>query len=109
VPFALDVSTGQSGPDRYPWWQMATLIRNGVDRQTALAAFTTVPAKILGLDGELGSLAPGKRASLQILTGDPLAATTWVDAVLVDGELVYERSKDPRLQYLFGARPEADK
>lgn len=109
VPFALDVSTGQSGAERYPWWQMATLMRNGVDRATALQSLTTIPAKILGLDAELGSLEVGKRASLQILTGDPLAATTWVDAVLVDGELVYERSKDPRLQHLFGVSQETDK
>ena len=109
VPFALDVSTGQAGADRYPWWQMATLMRNGIDRATALQSLTTVPAKILGLDAELGSLQVGKRASLQILTGDPLAATTWVDEVLVDGELVYERSKDPRLQHLFGVSQETDK
>ncbi len=109
VPFALDVSTGQDGPNRYPWWQMATLMRNGVDRATALQAFTTVPAQILGLDGELGTLAAGKRASLQILTGDPLSATTWVDSVILDGVLTYQRSKDPRLQHLFGTSQETDK
>lgn len=109
VPFALDVSTGQNGADRYPWWQMATLMRNGVDRTTALHSLTTVPAKVLGLETELGSVAVGMRASLQILTGDPLSATTWVDAVILDGELSYERSKDQRLQHLFGTSQETDK
>jgi imidazolonepropionase-like amidohydrolase len=109
IPFALDVGTGLNGADRFPWWQMATLMRNGVDRATALAAFTTVPAKLLGIADEVGTLAPGKRANLQVLTGDPLSSTTWVDLVVLDGETVYERSKDPRLQYLFGAGNEVDK
>ncbi|MEZ5964614.1 MAG: amidohydrolase family protein [Planctomycetota bacterium] len=109
IPFALDVATGLNGAERFPWWQMATLIRNGVDRDTALRAFTTVPAKLLGIDGEVGSLAEGKRANLQILTGDPLSSMTWVDTVLLDGETVYERDKDPRLQYLFGKSTETDK
>jgi len=109
VPFALDVSTGLNGAERFPWWQMATLIRNGVDRATAMHAFTTVPAKVLGIADEVGTIAVGKRANLQILTGDPLAATTWVDTVLLDGEIVYERDKDPRLQYLFGVSQETDK
>jgi imidazolonepropionase-like amidohydrolase len=109
VPFALDVSTGSNGAERFPWWQMATLMRNGVDRGTALRAFTTIPAKLLGIDDEVGTLAPGKRANLQVLTGDPLASTTWVDTVLLDGEVVYERGKDPRLQYLFGTSAETDK
>ena len=61
-----------------------------------------VPAKILGLDDQVGTLEVGKRANIQILTGDPLKATTWVDKVLLDGEVVYDRSKDARLQYLFG-------
>lgn len=109
IPFALDVATGQNGADRFPWWQMATLIRNGVDRATTMAAFTTVPAKLLGIEGEVGTLAEGKRANLQILTGDPLASTTWVDTVLLDGATVYERSKDPRLQHLFGGGAGVDK
>ena len=59
-------------------------------------------AKILGLDDQVGTLEVGKRANIQILTGDPLQATTWVDKVLLDGDVVYDRSKDARLQYLFG-------
>jgi imidazolonepropionase-like amidohydrolase len=101
VTWAMSLSTG-TGMDRYPWWQMATAIRNGVSRDEALKSLTVVPAKILGLDDQVGTLEVGKRANIQILTGDPLKATTWVDKVLLDGEVVYERSKDARLQYLFG-------
>jgi hypothetical protein len=82
-------------------------VRNGVSREVALEALTIAPAKLLGLDSQVGSLAVGKLANLQILTGDPLAATTWVDTLVLEGQVVYERSKDQRLQFLFGE--EADK
>ncbi|MEM7204542.1 MAG: amidohydrolase family protein [Planctomycetota bacterium] len=106
VPFALGIAESTrgrpTGPTRYPWWQMATCVRNGVDRQMALEALTIVPARILGLEEELGSIEAGKVANLQIVTGDPLQATTWVDTVLLDGEVAYQRSEDPRLRHLFG-------
>jgi imidazolonepropionase-like amidohydrolase len=100
VPFAM--SLGLAGPTSYPWWQLGTCVRNGVDRRLALESLTTVPARLLGLQDQVGSIAEGKLGNLQILTGDPLQATSWVDTVLLEGEVVYERSKDPRLQYLFG-------
>ncbi|MCC6670018.1 MAG: amidohydrolase family protein [Planctomycetes bacterium] len=102
VPFALSIDTGTDGPQRFPWWQAATLVRHGVDRNIALAALTTVPAKLLGLADQVGTVEVGKVANLQILTGDPLKATTWVDQVVLEGQLAYERSKDRRLQHLFG-------
>jgi len=109
VTWAMSLSTATSGMNRYPWWQMATAIRNGVSKDEALKSLTVVPAKILGLDDQVGTLEPGKRANLQILTGDPLHATSWVEKVLLDGEVVYDRSKDARLQYLFGKKDGDDK
>jgi imidazolonepropionase-like amidohydrolase len=116
IPFALSAGDGggasrrsgglPGGAERYPWWQMATAVRHGVSRQQALESLTIVPARLLGLEAEIGSLEVGKVANLQILTGDPLAATTWVETVLLEGAVAYERAKDPRLQHLFGADAE---
>ncbi len=108
IDFALSISDASSGSARYPWWQMATAMRYGMDRSSALRAMTLEPAKILGIDSECGSIEAGKVANLQILTGDPLDATTWVDMVLLEGEVVYERSKDRRLQHLFGEGQDKD-
>ncbi len=102
VDAAYSVSESVTGNRRYPWWQMATAVRHGVERQTSLRALTITPATILGLEDQFGSIEEGKIANLQILTGDPLQATTWVETVLLEGKVVYERSKDPRLKYLFG-------
>jgi hypothetical protein len=38
---------------------------------------------------------------LIFLTGDPLDAQTWVDQVMIGGEIVYERAKDKRLKKLL--------
>jgi imidazolonepropionase-like amidohydrolase len=99
VPFAL--SLGQGGPTSYPWWQLGTCVRNGVDRRQAIEALTMVPARLLGLQDQVGSLTEGKLGNLQILTGDPLQATTWVETVVLEGNVAYERSEDPKLKYQF--------
>jgi imidazolonepropionase-like amidohydrolase len=39
----------------------------------ALQAATSVPARVLGLDKEVGTLQVGKRADMLLLDGDPLA------------------------------------
>ncbi len=106
IPFAL--SLDQTGPNSCPWWQLATCVRQGLDRRAALEALTIVPARLLGLQDQIGTLQEGKLGNLQVVTGDPLQATTWVDTVVLEGQVVYERSKDQRLQYLpEGAKPAA--
>lgn len=101
IPFAL--SLGSAAPSSYAWWQLASCVRQGVDKKTAMAAMTEVPAKLLGLDDQIGTLEVGKLANLQVLTGDPMQATSWVDTVVLEGQVVYERSKDERLKYLLDA------
>ena len=107
VPFVLTL--GQTAPSSSPWWQLGTCVRNGVDRQVALEALTTGPAKLLGLQDQVGSLSEGKLGNLQVLSGDPLLATSWVETVVLEGQIVYERQKDPRLQYLFESEQEKAK
>ncbi|MEO0481370.1 MAG: amidohydrolase family protein [Planctomycetota bacterium] len=108
IDFALSLSSGITGASRYPWWQMAVMVRHGVGRDQALRSLTTRPAEILGLDDRIGSLAEGMTANVQILTGDPLSATTWVDTLVLDGEVVYRRSEDRRLKILFGENDDAE-
>ena len=91
----------QSGT-KYQTEEGFSAIKNGVSKDDALAALTTRPAKLLGVDKEVGTIEAGKSANLQILTGDPLKATTWVETVILDGDVVYERGKDRKLQHLFG-------
>jgi len=82
----------------YLWYQAATAVRNGLSRAEAIRAVTLSPAEILGLASRIGSIEKGKDGNLVVLTGDPLDAQSWVDLVLIEGKIVYERSKDEKLK-----------
>lgn len=60
-------------------------IAAGLDPTDTLAALTTVPAKLLGVDALLGTIEKGKLASFAVATGDPFAIDTTVQEVWVDG------------------------
>ena len=101
IPFALRSDAGQSFGTRYLWYQAARLVRNGIPRREALLAITVNPAKIIGLGERQGALLAGMDANILLLTGDPLDSTTWVDQVIIEGKLLYEREKDYRLKELM--------
>jgi imidazolonepropionase-like amidohydrolase len=70
---------------------------------------TSTPAKALGLDDRIGTLAPGRNADIVIWSGDPFSIYTKADQVFIDGALAYDRSKprsSPGPDLLLG-RPEA--
>ena len=88
------------------WYQAALAVGHGVERQAALNAVTTVPAEILGLGKDVGSIEEGKLGNVVLFSGDPLSVTSWVEHVVVEGREVYDRSKDVRNKHLLdGAQP----
>lgn len=68
-------------------FEAARAIARGAPRDDVLAALTIVPARELGLAGELGSLSPGTLADLVIWSGDPFDPTTKVSGVVLGGKL----------------------
>jgi len=57
----------------------------GVPWGEALAMITSRPAAAVGMGGEIGSLAPGRRGDVVIWSGDPLQVTSNAEAVYIDG------------------------
>lgn len=100
VKFAFQTDISQYG-SRYLWYQAATAVKYGMDRQEALKSITLYPSQFIGVGNRLGSIETGKEATLLFLTGDPLDAQSWVDRIMIAGEIVYERSKDERLKKLL--------
>jgi hypothetical protein len=98
VPFSLATGGGESEM----WVQVATCVKYGMPRADALKAATLNPARMIGMADRLGSIEKGKDANLQILSGDPLDVMTWVDKVVIEGRLVYDRDKDEKLKRLMG-------
>ena len=59
-------------------------VANGLDREDALAAITSAPAEVFGLD-RLGHLTPGRTGDLVIWDGDPLEVMSAPTRVFIDG------------------------
>ena len=57
----------------------------GMGKEEALKAVTIVPAEILGVADQLGSIEEGKNATLFISDGDPFETKTQVMHVFIDG------------------------
>jgi imidazolonepropionase-like amidohydrolase len=68
--------------------QAALAVKEGLDASAALRAVTLTPARVMGVDDRLGSLAPGKAATLCLWSGDPLDVRSRVEAAWIDGRPV---------------------
>ena len=60
-------------------------VAEGLPFDAAIEALTRMPAEILGIDDQVGTIEVGKRADLVIWDGDPLELTSAPVAVLIDG------------------------
>lgn len=61
-------------------------VNAGLDPQVALAAITLHPARLYGVDKDLGSLAAGKLADVVMWDGDPFEMSSHPEAVFISGE-----------------------
>ena len=58
---------------------------------------TSNPAKLLGLEKRIGTLAPGFEADIVLWSGDPFSIYSRADLVLIGGAIAWDRSK-PRAE-----------
>jgi len=64
---------------------LAAVVAAGLAPAQALAAVTTVPAGLLGLDQTLGTIEPGKQANLLVVEGELFTAKPALRHLFVDG------------------------
>lgn len=77
----------------------------GLDHATALYSVTLGPAKIMGVEQDLGSLEVGKSASLVVSRGDILDPLTHsVEYMFIDGRLVEMDNKQRQLWHKYQQR-----
>jgi imidazolonepropionase-like amidohydrolase len=91
VPIALS-GHGARDPAERLSRQVGLALRGGLPFDAALAAVTIAPARMVGIDDRVGSLAVDKDADLVLWSGKPFEAASSVVGVLVDGRLIL----DPR-------------
>ena len=99
IPFAFTTQKLDK-PEKEFWSRVRLTVRRGLNKDTALAALTSVPAEMLGAADRVGAIAPGRLANLVVTTGDVFAEdsarvlTTWIDGLPLDTEIADDR--DPR-------------
>ena len=82
-------------------------VANGLPHSEGLAALTINPAKIFGMDKEIGSLASGKRADLVVWSGDPLEVTQTAEQVFINGKAIEMTSRQIKLRDRYLNRDKA--
>ncbi|MDC0721112.1 amidohydrolase family protein [Nannocystis bainbridge] len=53
--------------------ELELYVQAGISPMAAIQAATSVPARLMGLQAQVGTVEPGKRADLVIVKGDPIA------------------------------------
>lgn len=75
------------------FYRLMELHRAGLPAERAIAGVTSVPAKALGIDGEVGALAEGKKANMLLFSGDPLDPTSELRSVWLEGRKVEPQTR----------------
>lgn len=68
-------------------FEAGTAIRYGLSWEDALKSITINPARLLGLDKQIGSIEKSKDADLVLFNGDPFEYTTKPCMVIIDGKV----------------------
>ncbi len=84
VPLVIASSTTADGTTRLRQ-EAGVAVAYGLPWRRALMAITLTPARVFGVDAQLGSIAKGKRADLVLWSGDPFEVTSAAELVLIDG------------------------
>jgi imidazolonepropionase-like amidohydrolase len=82
-------------------------VANGLPYEAGLAAITTNPARIFGMDSLSGTLSPGLAADVVVWDGDPLELDTFATRVIIAGRDIpmVSRSTLLRDRYLDPENP----
>jgi imidazolonepropionase-like amidohydrolase len=73
----------------------------GLDWGHAFETITSAPAAAIGMDGEIGSLRPGRRADVVLWDGDPLELSSAPVAIYIDGRPQPTTSRQTKLLHRY--------
>ncbi len=84
VKFAISGGSGSLYSNRLPW-EAGVAVAFGLPEEEALKAVTINAAELMGIADRVGSLEPGKQATLLITTGTPLDMTSDIEQAYIQG------------------------
>ena len=84
VKFAISGGAGALYSNRLPW-EAGVAVAFGLPEEEALKAVTINAAEFMGISDRVGSLEPGKQATLLVTTGTPLDMTSDIEQAWIQG------------------------
>ena len=84
VKFAISGGSGSLYTERLPY-EAGVAVAFGLPEEEAVKAVTINAAELMGLDDRIGSLEPGKQATLLITTGTPIDMTSDIEQAYIQG------------------------
>ncbi len=103
VRFCLSPTNSNYNLRNLPF-EAGTAAAFGLPGDEALKAITIYPARILGIDHKVGSLEPGKDATLMVTSGDPLDIRSQVEQLFIQGRKVDLGSRHKTLYEKYSER-----
>jgi len=100
VPFAF-TTAGLRSPTEF-WRALRQTIAAGLPKQAALRALTINPARILGVERQIGTIEAGKLANIVLMSGDFSDAASQVKLLFID-----KNKFDPSIETATPAAPAA--
>jgi imidazolonepropionase-like amidohydrolase len=107
VPVLFSTGTSGSGAAnaRNLPYEAAKAVAFGLPREAAIRALTLTAAETFGVADRLGSIEPGKDASLILVEGDPLEITSQVRRAWIQGRELDLSNRHQQLYEKYDARP----
>ncbi|MBM4110287.1 MAG: hypothetical protein FJ254_02870 [Phycisphaerae bacterium] len=106
----FSIATGdEPSNDRNLPHHAATAVAHGLSHDRAVAAITRDAAMIAGVGDQLGSIAPGMRATMILSGADPLDVRTPVEAAWIDGRRLDLSNHQTRMLEKYRKKYEAPK
>jgi imidazolonepropionase-like amidohydrolase len=84
VRFAISGGSGAAYTNRLPW-EAGVAIAFGLPEEEAIRAVTQNAAEIMGIGDRVGTLEPGKDATLLVTTGNPLDMVNQIESSYIQG------------------------
>ena len=92
IPFAM-MTDHPVIPEQYLPICAGLAVRSGLDERTALESITSTAAKIVGLDGRVGSLEPGKDGDVGVFDAHPFDYRAHCVMTLINGRIVRQAAE----------------
>ncbi|GAB5540155.1 MAG: amidohydrolase [Salibacteraceae bacterium] len=87
-------------------FQVGTAVHHGLDYETAIKSITLVPATLMGIEEDYGTIESGKKATFFISSGDALDITTnKIESAFIEGKAINLWNHQMELYKKYSKKP----